>query len=243
MAIAGSASMLFFTYFHPHGRVLWLPFRWNLLFIGINACFICKSIYERNILAVHGVPNDLLDVRENLKASLLRVVDPVDWYNLVSLGEEEICEDGTVVVRQDEMNPYVRMVITGQLDIVRDNVRTYTVKRGSFASESGLHAGLLLEGDVRSTCDIVARGKGEKQVRILKWDRTKLTLLLQNNGNLHRSLKAALTWNVVRKLKSQRHELNRRYPINWGGEKLDDDDNDDDDNNDDEGNKDDEDEI
>ena len=70
-----------------------------------------------------------------------------------------------------------------------------------------------------------------------------MTLLLQNNGNLHRSLKAALTWNVVRKLKSQRHELNRRYPINWGGEKLDDDDNDDDDNNDDEGNKDDEDEI
>ena len=37
------------------------------------------------------------------------------------------------------MNPYVRIVITGQLDIVQDNVRTYTVKQGSCASESGLN--------------------------------------------------------------------------------------------------------
>ena len=36
---------------------------------------------------------------------------------MVSLGEEKIYEDETVVVRQDEMNPYIRMVITGQLDI------------------------------------------------------------------------------------------------------------------------------
>jgi hypothetical protein len=27
IAIAGSAAMLIFTYFHPHGRVLWLPFK------------------------------------------------------------------------------------------------------------------------------------------------------------------------------------------------------------------------
>ena len=46
---------------------------------------------------------------------------------MVSLGEEEFCDDGTVVVRQDEMNPDVRMVITGQLYIVRDNVQYYTV--------------------------------------------------------------------------------------------------------------------
>ena len=77
------------------------------------------------------------------------------------LREKEIYEDGTVVVRQDKMNPYVRIVITGQLDIVRDNVRTYTVKRGFFASESGLHASVFLECDVGNACDIVARWKGE----------------------------------------------------------------------------------
>ena len=61
--------------------------------------------------------------------------------------------------------------------------------------------------------------EGDQQVRILKLDRTKLALLLQKNGSLHRSLKAVLTWDIVRKLKGQRHELNRRYTTTWGGER------------------------
>ena len=84
------------------------------------------------------------------------------------MGEEGICDDGTVVVKQDEINPYLRTIITGQLDIVRDNVRTYTVKQESFASESGLHTSLLLECDFRSTYDIMARWKGQQQLLILK---------------------------------------------------------------------------
>ena len=37
-----------------------------------------------------------------------------------------------------------------------------------------------------------------------------------------------MTWVIVRKLKDQRHELNRMYSITFGGEKLADDDDDDD---------------
>ena len=71
-----------------------------------------------------------------------------------------------------------------------------------------------------------------------------MALLLQKNGRLHRPLKVVLTWDIVRKLKGQRHELNRRYTTTWGGrEKLDDDEEDDDDDNNDEVNKDDEYEI
>ena len=63
---------------------------------------------------------------------------------------------------------------------------------------------------------------------------------MQKSGSLRRSLQTSLTWVIVRKLKGQRCGLNRVYEITWGGEKLDNDDNDDDDNYD-EGNKDDED--
>ena len=28
-----------------------------------------------------------------------------------------------------------------------------------------------------------------------------------------------MTWDIVRKLKGQRHELNRRYTTTWGGER------------------------
>lgn len=47
IAVAGSTSMLVFTYFHPHGRVLWLPFKWNALFIAINSYRIGKVFWDR----------------------------------------------------------------------------------------------------------------------------------------------------------------------------------------------------
>ena len=78
MVIARLATMLFFTYLHPHEHVQWSTFRWNLLFIVIDTCF----------------------------------------KYLVLLGEEEICEDGTAFVRNDEMDPYTRIVISRQ-SIVR----------------------------------------------------------------------------------------------------------------------------
>ena len=47
IAIAGSSAMLVFTYFHPHGRVLWLPFKWNFLFILINGYFVFKNQVDK----------------------------------------------------------------------------------------------------------------------------------------------------------------------------------------------------
>ena len=52
IAVTGSTSMLFFTYYHPHGKVLWLPFRWNMLFIGINAYMIGKIMKVRRFINI-----------------------------------------------------------------------------------------------------------------------------------------------------------------------------------------------
>ena len=43
---AGSATLLF-TYFHPIGSPLWLPFRWNIVFVLINSAYITKILAER----------------------------------------------------------------------------------------------------------------------------------------------------------------------------------------------------
>ena len=53
IAVAGSSVMLLFTYFHPHGRVLWLPFKWNLLFILINSYRIGKVFLDRYLRDQH----------------------------------------------------------------------------------------------------------------------------------------------------------------------------------------------
>lgn len=94
IAVAGSTAMLFFTFFHPHGRVLWLPFKWNVLFIAINSYRIGKIYLNR--LYADTLPAELLAIRSNH----FSVLDPVDFYKLIKVGRTETFQEGDLVVAQ-----------------------------------------------------------------------------------------------------------------------------------------------
>jgi hypothetical protein len=100
IAVAGSTSMLVFAYFHPHGRVLWLPFKWNLLFILINGYRIVKALYYRN------VGRFMSSNLKSIKNEYFESMDMVDYAQLIRYAEEEEFEEGEVVVLQ------VRILIT-----------------------------------------------------------------------------------------------------------------------------------
>jgi CRP-like cAMP-binding protein len=205
IAVMGSTAMVFFVYFHPNGKVLWLPFKWNLLFIVINIYRIGHTYYD-TFVAQRYLPPLYQQIREDHYWN----VDPVDFYKLFQLAREEVLRPGDVVCRQGDMNPYIRLVIRGQLDVLRDGVKTYPLEEGNFVSESGLHAGLMLTGTVEANCTIVAApSPSQDTILLLQWDRTQLMQLLQQEKHLRNSLKAALTWDIVRKLKGQRQMLAR----------------------------------
>ena len=86
--------MLFFTYFHPHGRVLWLPLKSNVLFIAINSYRIGKVYFERY------KAQELSDELKVFREEHLPIVDMVDYYKLVKIGKEEVFEEGDLVVQQ-----------------------------------------------------------------------------------------------------------------------------------------------
>lgn len=197
IAVAGSAAMLFFTYFHPHGRPLWLPFKWNVLFIGLNSYRIGKVYLDR--FQAENLPDDWIDFRNRN----FYLMDRTDFAKLVKAGTVEQFGEGDVVVAQGEDNDQVRLVIDGKLKVFRDDKLTYTVEEANFLSEAGLHAGLLLPGKIESCCTVVA----DSQARILSWRRDELVHLMHRNSGVRRSLKAILSWDIVRKLKAQRYLL------------------------------------
>ncbi|KAL7540995.1 hypothetical protein ACHAXR_011778, partial [Thalassiosira sp. AJA248-18] len=94
LAVVGSTSMLFFTYFHPHGRVLWLPLKWNMLFIAINSWRIGKVLYDRYM--ADGLSDEMKVFREEH----LGLVDKVDYYKLIRIAKEEVFEEGELVLHQ-----------------------------------------------------------------------------------------------------------------------------------------------
>lgn len=309
LAVLGSTSMVLFTFFHPHGRTLWLPLKWNLLFIGINLYRIGKVYYYR-YCASHKVSESM----RNFRQEHLSTIDPIDYYKLLQLATVETFEEGTMVMQQGQANPYVRIVLEGELQVLRDGTLTYVLEEGMFVSEGGLHSGLMLRGSIESCCSIVVgpkfdpkttktapttivttmtatnntttndekndgilggvRGRdvgGNEQnrqqsnntvkwqqgnddkynytngthptkqtncVRCLRWNRTDLVHLLESStsssntvssssgvddgsgggGLLGNALRAALSWDIVRKLKSQRHMLTEgrvKDPTSW----------------------------
>jgi len=97
------------------------------------------------------------------------------------------------------------------MNVLRDGVRTYSLNEGNFVSEAGLHAGLLLPGEIESCCAIIAKpgisDDSSKSTRVLRWDRSELMALLKKESGLRRALTAALSWDIVRKLKGQRQSI------------------------------------
>jgi CRP-like cAMP-binding protein len=194
MAVAGSSCMLFFTYFHPHGRVLWLPFQWNLLFTAINLYRI-GAVYVDRFLAER-LPQQLIELRNRH----FYLMDPTDFALLANHAKFEAFREGDILIAQGEDNPHVRLVLNGRFKVFRDGEFTYLLEEANFVSEVALHAGLFLPGDVESCCTVVA----DASTTVMTWERDELIGLMRQNAGLRRSLKAIFSWDLVRKLKTQR---------------------------------------
>eukprot|EP00588_Corethron_pennatum_P006780 CAMPEP_0194283126 /NCGR_PEP_ID=MMETSP0169-20130528/24706_1 /TAXON_ID=218684 /ORGANISM="Corethron pennatum, Strain L29A3" /LENGTH=468 /DNA_ID=CAMNT_0039028663 /DNA_START=266 /DNA_END=1672 /DNA_ORIENTATION=- len=197
VATAGCSSMLFFTYFHPHGRVLWLPFRWNALFILINSVYIAKVMMER------AEADRLTDSERAFHHDHLSVVDIVDFAKLLKMGRYERFGPGQEVVTQGTPNRYIRLVVEGELDVYHDGRRTYTLQPGNFMCETGLHAGLKITGPVEASATVQSRRHNDDVVTVT-WDRTALIRRLEHEQSLARTFRAALNYDIVSKLERQK---------------------------------------
>jgi len=100
IAVAGSSFMMVFTYFHPHGRVLWLPFQWNALFILINSYRIGSIMY------LQAIGNRLSTDLKRIKHDHFDAMELSDYVKLVSIATEETFHDGDLVCYQGQKKSF-----------------------------------------------------------------------------------------------------------------------------------------
>lgn len=94
IAVAGSSFMMVFAYFHPHGRVLWLPFQWNALFILINSYRIGSIMY------LQSVGSRLSEDLKRIKHDHFDAMELSDYVKLISISTEETFEGGQLICHQ-----------------------------------------------------------------------------------------------------------------------------------------------
>ena len=206
-AVAGSACCLVFSYFHPFGKVLWLPFRWHALFIVINLLEIVKLGSER-YLAEKLTPEE-----NSVRDRHLPNFSAVDYARLLSVSERRVIAPGGQLFPQAALNSTVYLVVSGEFESLVDDVRTYTLTGGNFVAEGAIHAGALIRAPVRTSAAVRALPCGGV---VLAFDRVRLVDLLEDNASVRSSLQASLCWDIVQKLKRQR----KAAALEEGGEGL-----------------------
>eukprot|EP00519_Triparma_laevis_P007122 CAMPEP_0182499032 /NCGR_PEP_ID=MMETSP1321-20130603/7033_1 /TAXON_ID=91990 /ORGANISM="Bolidomonas sp., Strain RCC1657" /LENGTH=289 /DNA_ID=CAMNT_0024703155 /DNA_START=624 /DNA_END=1493 /DNA_ORIENTATION=+ len=189
--------MLFFTYYHPHGKVLWLPYGWNLVFILVNVFQIFSLLSEKYAATLLSSADS--DVRDNF----FREFDVTDWSKLVRIGKRTTLNKSETLFKQAEENEYVGLVVSGELECLVDGERTYVLKPGNFVAEAGLHAGASVKGAVKTSGTV----RAIQPTTIIKWNRSELSSLLDVEDSLRKSLQSRLSWDIVSKLKLQRQAL------------------------------------
>jgi hypothetical protein len=111
LACSSGALTMFFTYFHPHGRPLWLPFGWNMVFVIINLLHILHYLWEDY------KANNLRDEEEELMNLVFDCtgISKVDFLKLVRSGKWEEYPLGHEIIHEGEQNSKIFLISRGQV--------------------------------------------------------------------------------------------------------------------------------
>jgi len=202
IALLAGVSMAVFNFYHPYGRPLILPFRWNLLFIAVNSVWIgilLKNEWDSQHL--NALENEIYDLSFQSTG-----MDVRHFTKLLRAGQMEIYKPGEYITRQGEMTSQVRIIVSGDAKILVGGKEVYQTEPGNFISELGLHAGIRFADQV-STASTVAI----THAICWAWSRGSLIDLLESEPHKIGSyFQSALSADLLKKM-SHNIDLGKGY--------------------------------
>lgn len=191
LAIGSGLSMMVFNFWHPYGQVLWLPLRWNAVFIGINVWKVWTSFFEKRE-ANRLSPQAIKVFHEVFAPSGMA---KVDFLKLIRLAEWEECPSGTALCKRGTMNNKVRLMVNGRAQVTVENQVVYEVQDQQFISEMGIATGLRIADSLKSVATVTTT----EDSKCLAWTRGKLIDLMEENPELGRTMQMTISNDLVRK--------------------------------------------
>lgn len=149
-AAGGISLSIIFQYYRENP--LWIPIRWNTLFLVINSLMILLLLKESN--DAENIPDEqkaLYDLIFNNKG-----MKPVDFLHLMSLSERKEYKKGEKVVTHGNRHHQLHLVKSGRLSVKRDGEELPTIGCNQFV---GAMSYLTWENKY----DVVSRNKTMKK--------------------------------------------------------------------------------
>mmetsp|Transcript_4746 Transcript_4746/g.8628 ORF Transcript_4746/g.8628 Transcript_4746/m.8628 type:complete len:333 (+) Transcript_4746:782-1780(+) len=187
-AIASIGSMMVFNFWHPVGFTLWLPFRWNCMFLLLNLAWVGHLVRQTRMDWIDPTV-DLDSIRRQTFPSL----QMVDFARLMKCAElQNYPKDFPLTTEGDSMNR-VHLVIRGSVEVSKKTVPLYDVSEGQFVGTLGLHTSLYIDKAI-VTAKVTSRN-----IQCLDWDRESLLKLVESNPRIQAAVDAAISIDELRK--------------------------------------------
>jgi len=194
-SLLSGISMAVFNFYHPHGKPLFLPFRWNLIFVFINSYMIILILFNQWKSRRLG-PYEQKMFEQNFAVTGMNLMD---FRTLCLAGELTKAKKGEFLTKQGTQCHYVRVIISGDASFTVDGGQPSSVAGpGNFVSELGLHAGIRFAHQVSTASTVVS----SEQLVCYSWRRGALIDVLESNQRIAAVFQNAISSDLVRKLSS-----------------------------------------
>ena len=128
-AATGVTFAMIFQYYRP--EPLYLPFKWNALFLLINALMIGRLL--KHEMDSRSIP----DEQKQLYVNVFQVkgMHPVEFMELMGIAKRREFLKDDVLVRQGEVRKSLHLIVQGAAKVLRDNEQINGLERHSFVGE------------------------------------------------------------------------------------------------------------
>ena len=192
LSVAAGGATLVFTFFHPIGRPLWLPFGWNVIFMAINGGHIYQILSERQ--AAERLPPQALELWQSVFA--VHGVSKTNFARLLEYGTWTTFREGMTLQEEGRPSNSLFLVVRGKCDVDFAGVKTHSLGDHQFIGDMGLSSGIRISTPVTSPNGVTTSA----QTTCLVWRRQQLYQALDQRPELAAAFQAAVGADLVRKL-------------------------------------------
>uniref|UniRef100_A0A6A7G877 Penicillin-resistant dd-carboxypeptidase n=1 Tax=Hirondellea gigas TaxID=1518452 RepID=A0A6A7G877_9CRUS len=191
LAVLSGIFMMFYNRWHPHGRPLWLPFRWNFMFCVINAVHIGLILdLERRSKNISRAEAQLYDT-----VFFATGLSQVDYMKLLNRGKFVKFKVGDKLTVEGTSNNRVYLIAHGGAKVIVNDKLVYELSEHQFVGEMGIAVGLRISTSLKSAASVEIT----KPTECLIWTRGALIDLLEENPDIAKGFQAAVSLDLARK--------------------------------------------
>jgi hypothetical protein len=205
LAVAAGLSSMMFTYWHPVGKTLWLPFNWNLLFVIINMVYLGDFLYRR--YRAGQLTDEMLQLYNSVFYHT--TLEIADYDRLLDLGKLRNFSPNTKLIQEGVPNGYVFLLSKGSCQVRVGDKPVYVIKHGQFIGEMALRVGLHVATPLPSNATVTTM---EDTVAVV-WERKKLIHHLDKNPHIAACLQAAVSLDLAQKALDPHAGQNKDYAL------------------------------